>query len=450
MSPPPLPEGDKSTKGDRILTPQHHLPADIERTSFHIITEELEMMGLTPPPEHEAVVKRVIHTTADFDYARNLRFTPRAVEQAVKALHAGAVIVTDTNMALAGITKPGLEKLGGTACCYMADDRRTNRKRPAARTGHRRAGGLCERGGEQGAALRRLRKARCTRHRGDGPQGRQQRRCGHLQRPHLLRRRDARPLGAGVEVSDKFWRSAMNPTRKTDESFYRLFSASHTVSEHLTKREDSELRDKYDHNAFCYYSQPSADEVRAALAYQKERGDTFLKLEGYEPLADAFGMECEETLTMVLPPETDIRNWKTNPDVSIKAPDADQLEQHELKYYGPLYGDDFTVRNNRNLREKLTYLGAYLGGKLVGDCYIFASDGYVCMDGLLVDEDFRHQYIAMTLMKHIAEKAQERGEILYLHADSEDTPKELYAKMGFQTVDKLYEYLCTDFSKLKI
>ena len=80
----------------------------------------------------------------------------------------------------------------------------------------------------------------------------------------------------------------MNPTRKTDESFYRLFSVSHTVSEHLTKREDSELRDKYDHNAFCYYSQPSADEVRAALAYQKERGDTFLKLEGYEPLADAF------------------------------------------------------------------------------------------------------------------------------------------------------------------
>lgn len=161
----------------------------------------------------------------------------------------------------------------------------------------------------------------------------------------------------------------MNPTRKTDESFYRLFSVSHTVSEHLTKREDSELRDKYDHNAFCYYSQPSVDEVQAALAYQKARGDAFLKLEGYEPLADAFGMECEETLTMVLSPETDIRSWKTNPDVSIKAPDADQLEQHELKYYGPLYGDDFTVRNNRNLREKLTYLGAYLGGKLVGDCY---------------------------------------------------------------------------------
>ena len=90
------------------MIPQHHLPADIERTSLSIITAELEVLGLTPPPETAAVVKRVIHTTADFDYARNLRFTPHAVEQAVKALHAGAVIVTDTNMALAGITKPGL------------------------------------------------------------------------------------------------------------------------------------------------------------------------------------------------------------------------------------------------------------------------------------------------------------------------------------------------------
>ena len=61
------------------MTPQHHLPADIERTSLSIITAELETLGLTPPPETAAVVKRVIHTTADFDYARNLRFTQGAV-----------------------------------------------------------------------------------------------------------------------------------------------------------------------------------------------------------------------------------------------------------------------------------------------------------------------------------------------------------------------------------
>ena len=103
------------------MTPQHHLPADIERTSISIITRELDELGLTPPPETAAVVKRVIHTTADFDYAKNLRFTPGAVEAAVRALQTGAGIVTDTNMALAGISRPGLAKLGCEAVCYMAD-----------------------------------------------------------------------------------------------------------------------------------------------------------------------------------------------------------------------------------------------------------------------------------------------------------------------------------------
>ena len=103
------------------MIPQHHLPADIERTSLSIIAAELAEMHLTPPPETAAVVKRVIHTTADFDYAQNLHFTPGAVAAGVAALRAGTPIVTDTNMALAGITKPGLAKLGGGAVCYMAD-----------------------------------------------------------------------------------------------------------------------------------------------------------------------------------------------------------------------------------------------------------------------------------------------------------------------------------------
>lgn len=103
------------------MTPQHHLPADIERTSMGIITAELAARGLAVPPENAVVVKRVIHTTADFDYAENLRFTPGAAAAGVAAMRAGAVVITDTNMALAGITKPGLAKLGGQAACYMAD-----------------------------------------------------------------------------------------------------------------------------------------------------------------------------------------------------------------------------------------------------------------------------------------------------------------------------------------
>ena len=99
----------------------HKLPGDIERTSLAIIAEELAQRGLTPPPENEAVVRRVVHATADFEYAENLRFTPEAVRRGAEALAAGAVIVTDTNMALAGVSKPALTKLGGAAFCYMAD-----------------------------------------------------------------------------------------------------------------------------------------------------------------------------------------------------------------------------------------------------------------------------------------------------------------------------------------
>lgn len=98
----------------------HMKPADIEKRSFAIITEELG--GRTFPESVAEVVKRVIHTSADFDYADNLCFSPDAVEQAKAALEAGAIIVTDTNMALAGISKPTLAKLGGMAVCLMADE----------------------------------------------------------------------------------------------------------------------------------------------------------------------------------------------------------------------------------------------------------------------------------------------------------------------------------------
>ena len=83
-------------------------PQDIEKRSFEIITEELG--ARTFPDGIAEVVKRVIHTTADFDYADNLAFSPDVIEQAKAALCNGATIVTDTNMALSGISKPSLTR----------------------------------------------------------------------------------------------------------------------------------------------------------------------------------------------------------------------------------------------------------------------------------------------------------------------------------------------------
>lgn len=242
----------------------------------------------------------------------------------------------------------------------------------------------------------------------------------------------------------------MISTRQADQAYYELFSVSRPFSEHLTKREDNQLRDKYDHNSFFYHGQPTLEEVRRALEYQKARGDGFFKLEGYVPLEHSFGMEQDITLTMVLSDPAAADRWRSNPDVRIQKPDYAQLEQLELRYYGPLYGDDFTVRNNRRLREKLAYHGAYLGERLVGCCYTCEAGEWVCMDSLLVADDSRRQYVATTLMKSIAAAAHQAGRTLYLHADQDDTPKDMYARMGFVSTDRSYEYTCTDFRTLKL
>ncbi len=94
-------------------------PMDIEKRSFEIITELLGDRKLDS--ENELVIKRVIHTTADFDYADNLVFSEHAVRKGIEALKAGCDIVTDTQMARSGINKTVLEKLGGAVHCFMSD-----------------------------------------------------------------------------------------------------------------------------------------------------------------------------------------------------------------------------------------------------------------------------------------------------------------------------------------
>lgn len=100
------------------ITLQRVAPADIEARSMELITQEL---GPTNLPEAELMVlKRVIHTTADFEYAQNLVFSPGAVEGGLAALKAGCTIVTDTQMAYSGVNKRVLEKLGDQAVCFMS------------------------------------------------------------------------------------------------------------------------------------------------------------------------------------------------------------------------------------------------------------------------------------------------------------------------------------------
>lgn len=98
---------------------EYVLPQDIEKRSMEIIQQELE--GRTLPEEIRPIVLRTIHTTADFDYYDNMCFSDGVVQIALDAISQGAVIVTDTNMALSGINKRALERHGCDAMCFMAD-----------------------------------------------------------------------------------------------------------------------------------------------------------------------------------------------------------------------------------------------------------------------------------------------------------------------------------------
>lgn len=97
-------------------------PDEIEKRSFEIIGRELEQRGIVLDAVQEPVTKRVIHTTADFDYADTLVYSENAVEKARNLIKNGAHIVTDTNMAKAGINKKRLAGYGGEVHCFMADE----------------------------------------------------------------------------------------------------------------------------------------------------------------------------------------------------------------------------------------------------------------------------------------------------------------------------------------
>lgn len=106
----------------KMIALEHVLPSDIEKTSFSIIANELAEKGISLPEELAPIIMRVIHTTADFEYAQSLKFSDGVVKIIKNALLNGCDIVTDTNMALSGINKKILASFGGEAHCFMADE----------------------------------------------------------------------------------------------------------------------------------------------------------------------------------------------------------------------------------------------------------------------------------------------------------------------------------------
>lgn len=107
---------------DEEIKFEHVLPADIEKRSFEIIGQELREMGIVLPKRQAPITMRCIHTSADFDYAKNLVFSENAIDRAREAIKKGASILTDTNMGKSGINRKRLESFGGQLYCFMSDE----------------------------------------------------------------------------------------------------------------------------------------------------------------------------------------------------------------------------------------------------------------------------------------------------------------------------------------
>ena len=242
--------------------------------------------------------------------------------------------------------------------------------------------------------------------------------------------------------------------RKAERSFKMLFSQKCAFSEHLEKWQDDDLYDMYDHNQFVpLLDDPTDKELEQAIAYQRQLGRGFLKLDTREKLDESlterFSLEecCTETM-LLRNKQKNIEAWKCNPDVIIHdsaySDVLADLLQIDIETFASDYGEDFIRRRDARYVKKAMetqgfhYYVAYLDRKPAGSCYACAIDGYVVMDALVVRKAFRKRYVATTLMKHIASQFKEE---MFLHADADDTPKEMYRKMGFETVDELYEYL---------
>lgn len=225
-----------------------------------------------------------------------------------------------------------------------------------------------------------------------------------------------------------------------------LFGAARKPFNSSLVRWHSDLRPDQANNNFFYPVGPiAAEDLAKAEAFQKERGLDYLLLRTGEPLPESLRREFEEEVLYVMALTQDTStNWKTNPAVEIRDIQSEDISADLLDVSGvPEEYRDLARRNMELVLEvaeknpNYHWYCAYLDGVHAANVYALCHGGCVEVDDLWVEEDYRHQYVATTLMKHIADTLDGT---LYLHADASKTPKDMYARMGFSVVETVYEY----------
>lgn len=238
----------------------------------------------------------------------------------------------------------------------------------------------------------------------------------------------------GIHTTNDYERSLFGAVKERfNDNLYRWFS---------------EVRpDHYNSNFFTPICKLTRQDVLAAVAFQKQRGINEVMFSTNYPvdLSIMDGYDCVEYSAYVMAMISDRSHlWQTNKDVEIRdihthdiSADildvSDVPEQHREAAYRNMQ----MVLDVAKTHPEYHWLCAYKDGKRVGTAYAVEHNGFVEMDDLWVAEEYRHQRIATTIMKHIVDHT---NGIVYLHATANATPKDMYAKMGFEIVETVYEY----------
>lgn len=239
--------------------------------------------------------------------------------------------------------------------------------------------------------------------------------------------------------------------RETNTYGIAMQAVQKPFNAHLKRWHQESNPEDYNRNFFTADGPLTMEDVAEALECQKKLGVHHFLLKMSQPLDEAiverFGLEPDHSYIMALREQEKSREWKTNPKIVVKDCQKEDMYAdilaHSVNKAAPKWKELVCISMTKALEEakahpEYHWLEAYLDGKIVGDCYILCHNGCIELDDLNVDKEVRKQYIATTLMKYVAENFDG---LIYVHAAINRTPKDMYAKMGFEIVDSLYEYV---------
>lgn len=228
----------------------------------------------------------------------------------------------------------------------------------------------------------------------------------------------------------------------------KLFQAEFEHYNHHLDRWYSNLRpDQMNNNFFVPTAALTCEDIDTMIDLQKKRGLNYVMIRMSKPMdvqtQELFSFDEDITYVMALLQDTS-SSWKQNKEIEIRdiqtsdiSADLLDVSSVPAQYQASAFRNMQLVLNVAKENPDYHWLCAYQNGQRVGSVYALCYDGCVEMDDLWVEQEYRNQYIATTLMKYIA---QQYSGILYLHASANATPKEMYARMGFETVETIYDY----------